>query len=336
MPAPAPVEERRLEDHVGAARIASTVSSWARKLRGRLRDAAGHLDDRSCLRPRAARCSDARDRTRGAGSGPVLRSSRNGFSISPLARSRLERDEVVALEEADEIRGADDQRPVDQLHGRPAVRSVSRSPVTCRGQGDRTVRQGRGSIGPWWGPCRPAVPASPREAQSIARFAEQVGRRVRPAPAEGRPCRVVDERLGGRRPGTRLPDAEGASFALPWIETDEVRAAIARRGAILGPGRAVFENRSPRRRACATTSRRRRECRSPSNHRGPSSPWPSPAAISLGLAASSGALPAGRRSASTDTAKAFPRCRRSRRRRGHDGGVEAVANNVISRRSCGR
>ena len=128
--APAPVEEGRLEDDVraGPHRRDGLVLGLA-QLSGRLGGTTRHLDHRP------SRCPELVDVAalviEAAPADQVeLRILAEGLLDLAGGTQQLERDEVVALEEADEVRGADDQRPVDQLHG-PTIAAVRvRSPVT--------------------------------------------------------------------------------------------------------------------------------------------------------------------------------------------------------------
>ena len=130
MAAPAAVEEGRLEDDVRAGLHRSHgLGVGLPQLGGRLRGTTGHLDDRPSSGPElvdvVALVIEAATADQ-----VELGIIAERFLDRAGGAQQLERDEVVALEEADEIRGADDQRPVDQLHG-PTLAAVRvRSPVT--------------------------------------------------------------------------------------------------------------------------------------------------------------------------------------------------------------
>ena len=114
--APAAVEERGLEDHVGARphRLDGLVVGRT-QLRGCGGDTACHLDDGPAGR---LELGDVQALMRVAAFLQEFELRIVAERLLDLAAGarQLERDEVVALEEADEVRGADDERPVDQLH----------------------------------------------------------------------------------------------------------------------------------------------------------------------------------------------------------------------------
>ena len=130
---------------------------------------------------------------------------------------------MVALEEADEIRGADDQRPVDQLHG-PTLAAVRvRSPVTSvRSVCDRPDRL----------PPNPYQPAREKLIDRQIREAMNEGE-FDDLPHQGEKLPIVEDSAAGDW-ALAYRMLKGASFAPPWIETDkEVRALLARRDAII-------------------------------------------------------------------------------------------------------
>ena len=130
---PAPVEEGCLEDHVGARvhRRHGLVVGGAQVRRG-CRHAARHLDDR------VAGCFELGDVATLVLVAALLEQlelrivAKRLLDLAACPR-QLERDEVVALEEADEVRGADDQRAVDQLHRSQRYRPA-RSGCLSRGR----------------------------------------------------------------------------------------------------------------------------------------------------------------------------------------------------------
>ena len=235
MAAPAAVEERRLEDHVGARphRLDGLVVGRA-QLRGRGGDASRHLDDGPAGR---LELGDVQALVRVAALLQELELRIVAERLLDLAaRTRqLERDEVVALEEADEVRGADDQRAVDQLHVqryRPAVSAcLSRGRYDSAMVAKRRDGEGKLSVGPTW---ESLVERQIREAMDEGAFDD--------LPLPGRAA-AARRRLGGGGAGARVPDAAECR-----------RGAAVDRGGQGGPRAARRAGRAPGAGAAARTS----------------------------------------------------------------------------------
>ena len=225
--APAAVEERRLEDHVGARphRLDGLVVGRA-QLGRRRGDASRHLDDGPAGR---LELGDVQALVLVAALLEELELRVVAERLLDLAaRTRqLERDEVVALEEADEVRGADDQRAVDQLHRSQPYRSavsacLSRRRYDLGVVAKRRDGEGKLSVGPTW---EGLVERQIREAMDEGAFDE--------LPYSGERLPIEDDSAAGERAlGFRV--LRNAGVAPPWIEADkEVRELLAARDVLL-------------------------------------------------------------------------------------------------------
>ena len=144
--------------------------------------------------------------------------------------------EVVAGEVADEIRGTDDDRSVDELHGSSGVSPVrrpcchdTRDPCQLASHGPLDVAHGRQAMRVVGNPGRSdvgrVVDQQIREAMDNGAFDD--------LPYSGRGLPIVDDSAAGDCAlGYRV--LRNADVAPPWIETDkEVRDLLARRDALL-------------------------------------------------------------------------------------------------------
>ena len=258
------------------ARIAASVSASAsRSSAGVLGLAARHLARRCGPRSRRrSMYSAARARSRACRTSSSSGSSRNGFSSSPRARSLLERDQVVALEEADEVCGGHDQRAVVMELHRAAT--VARGRASSRVTGSRVRRSRAWTRRPDREPpldCRRAAaseaPEPHRRARPCARSrrrgrASSTGRSARRWRTAGSTtCRTRASRCPSR---TRRYAGEwalafrmlrNAGVAPPWIEADkEVRELLARRDALVARAGGVVVVRARARSGGARAARR--------------------------------------------------------------------------------
>ncbi len=239
--APAAVEERSLEDHVGARphRLDGLVVGGA-QLGRRGGDASRHLDDGPAGRLELGDVQALVSVT------ALLQELELRVVAERLldlaARTRqLERDEVVALEEADEVRGADDQRAVDQLHRSQPYRSAMSACLSRRDYDSAMVAkrrdsEGKFSVGPTW---EGLVERQIREAMDEGAFDE--------LPYSGERLPIEDDSAAGERAlGFRV--LRNAGVAPPWIEADkEVRELLAAQDVLLA--RAAAARTSPLARA---------------------------------------------------------------------------------------
>lgn len=159
--------------------------------------------------------------------------------VRPLPTTRktpkLECRQVVAFEESDKVRRADDDGPAHELHEATLPVECVRLPDTepdtnllrFRREGETLTTRDRDGSNPWWPPsCESLIDRQILEAQARGAFDD--------LPFRGERIPLVDDSAAGDW-AVAYRMLKGANFAPPWIETDkEVRDLLARRDAILG------------------------------------------------------------------------------------------------------